>query len=219
MLAWAFLASALLVASAGSSETESGPLHVLDVPYRSQLDGSPYALANCGPTALSMALAFYGIDDSPWDLRVRAMQAQHSWVSDDGGYSDSYGVFIYNLATVAEELGVHADGLWTREGGHLDSLHEWSPTELRREVSTDHPVLVEVAYRALPAHGGSRVPDDHYILVHGTAGADFIYSDPLGFGDGASAEQISQDDLQAAMEASMAPRAGFAVVMPRDVGP
>jgi hypothetical protein len=224
MLAWVLLASALLIASANSSasatsaSTESDTRHVLDVPYRSQLDGSPYALANCGPTALSMALAYYGIDDSPWDLRVRAMQAQHTWVTDEGGYSDSYGVFVYNLATVAEELGVHADGLWTREGGHLDSLHEWSPGDLRREVLADHPVIVEVEYRGLPAHGGSRALDDHYIVVHGTAGADFIYSDPLGLGHGASAEEISEDDLFAAMAGSMAPRAGFAVVVPRDAG-
>ena len=31
-------------------------------PYRSQLDGSPYSLANCGPTVVSMALAAFGID-------------------------------------------------------------------------------------------------------------------------------------------------------------
>ena len=72
--------------------------HVLDVPYRNQLDGSRYALANCGPTALSMSLAYYGVDASPWDLRVRSMRTQHSWVDDEGGYSDDYGVFVYNLA-------------------------------------------------------------------------------------------------------------------------
>src|SRR5205814_9519215 len=38
--------------------------YVLPLPYRSQLDGSPYAGANCGPTALSMVLAYYGIDAS-----------------------------------------------------------------------------------------------------------------------------------------------------------
>src|SRR5689334_7992449 len=103
MLAWALLASALLLGHA------SDP-HVLDVPYRSQLDGSSYALANCGPTALAMALAYYGVDASSWDLRVRSMKAQHSWVSDEGGYSDRYGVFVYNLATVTLEMGMHVDG-------------------------------------------------------------------------------------------------------------
>src|SRR5690348_346441 len=98
---------------------------MLTVPYRSQLDGSSYARANCGPTALSMVLAYYGIDASPWDLRVKSMIAQHSWVDDDGGYSDRYGVFVYNLATAAETFGLCADGLWLREGNHVDRLRAW----------------------------------------------------------------------------------------------
>ena len=81
MLGWALLVGAFLFGGTGDT-------HVLNVPYRNQLDGSPYALANCGPTALSMAFAYYGIDASPWDLRVRSMKVQHSWVTDEGGYSD-----------------------------------------------------------------------------------------------------------------------------------
>ncbi|HEV7665161.1 MAG TPA: C39 family peptidase [Chloroflexota bacterium] len=187
-------------------------VHVLDVPYRSQLDGSGYALANCGPASLSMALAFYGIDASPWDLRVKSMKAQHSWVGDDGGYSDRYGVFVYNLASAAETTDVHASGLWTREGGRVDRLHEWQPTEIRREVQADHPVIVQVGYRALPKHAGSTTLDDHFIVIHGLRGTDFVYSDPLGVGDAGPAETISETDLVGAMGRSSAPRVGFAVV-------
>ena len=50
-----------------------GEGQVLPVPYRSQLDGSAYAQANCGPTALAMVLAYYGIDDSLWSLRVQGL--------------------------------------------------------------------------------------------------------------------------------------------------
>src|SRR5262252_7955275 len=106
MLGWLALAATLLLARGGDE-------HVLDVPYRNQLDGSAYALANCGPTSVSMALLYYGVDASPWDVRVGAMKAQHSWVTDDGGYSGRYGVFIYNPATVVEGRGLHADGLWS----------------------------------------------------------------------------------------------------------
>ena len=113
MLGWLALAITLVLSN-GANE------HVLDVPYRNQLDGSSYALANCGPTSISMALAYYGVDASPWDLRVQAMKAQHSWVTDDGGYSDRYGVFIYNLAAVVEGMGFHADGLWSRDGWRSD---------------------------------------------------------------------------------------------------
>ena len=63
MLAWLLLIGAL-VYPAGPGDS-----HVLDVPYRSQLDGSAYALSNCGPTSLSMVLAYYGIDASPGELR------------------------------------------------------------------------------------------------------------------------------------------------------
>lgn len=207
MLAWALLAAWLF----GVGATDQ---HVLDVPYRSQLDGSPYALANCGPAALSMTLAYYGVDASMWDLRVRAMKAQHSWVDDEGGYSDRYGVFVYNLAQAAEELGVHADGLWTRDGARLDHFHEWQPIELRRELLANHPLIVEVRYSALPAHSASHAPDDHYIVVRGTEGTDFIYSDPLGADVDAADQQISEADLSKAMALADAPRAGFVLIKP-----
>jgi hypothetical protein len=207
MLAWLLLASTFLFA--GTSDS-----HVLDVPYRNQLDGSAYALANCGPTSLAMALAYYGMDASPWELRVRAMKAQHSWITDEGGYSDRYGVFIYNLAAVAQQMGVHADGLWDREGARINQQHRWQASELRREVVRDHPVIVEVEYRLLPAHAGSSALDDHFIIVHGTVGSDFVYSDPLGFADRGPDERISEEDLMAAMAGSAAPRAAFAVVPP-----
>jgi hypothetical protein len=206
-LAWLLLGGAFLLA--GTSDP-----HVFDVPYRNQLDGSSYAQANCGPAALSMALAYYGVDASAGELRVRAMKAQHSWITDDGGYSDEYGVFVYNLAAVAEELGIHANGLWMRDGGRLDHFHAWQSGELRREVMADHPVILQVTYRALPDHGASRSLDDHYIVVHGSAGADFVYSDPLGVGERGSAEVIGEEDLFAAMALASAPRAGFAVVKP-----
>jgi hypothetical protein len=207
MLGWLALVASLLL----SSSTET---HVFDVPYRNQLDGSPYALANCGPTALSMAMAYYGIDATPWDLRVASMQAQRSWITDDGGYSDRYGVFIYNLASVAERLGVHADGLWSRDAARTDHLHVWQPDELRREIAANHPVIVQVEYRALPAHAGSGALDDHYVVLRGTVGSDFVYSDPLGIGGTGPEEQISEADLTAAMSAATASRAAFALVKP-----
>jgi|SRR5579864_5441279 len=207
MLGWLVFAATLLFSGSDAQ-------HVLDVPYRNQLDGSPYALANCGPTSLSMALAYYGIDASAWEVRVRAMQAQHSWWGDPGGYSDRYGVFVYNLASVAESFGVHADGLWARDADRTDHFLQWTPSTLRDEIEANHPVIVQVSYRALPAHSGSQALDDHYLVVHGIIGSDFVYSDPLGIGDSGPDEQISESDLMAAMTAASAPRAGFALVKP-----
>jgi hypothetical protein len=187
--------------------------HVLRVPYRTQLDGSPYAAANCGPTALSMLLAYYDIDASPGDLRIKAMQAQHSWIDDEGGYSDRYGVFVYNLATVAEEFGVHANGLWIRESSHkVDRLREWRVEDVRRQVLVDRPVILEVRYRALPAHLGVRAAADHYIVVHGVNGDGFVYSDPLSRDDEGANLEISADDLERAMSEAEIPNVGFAGV-------
>src|SRR5438876_1238274 len=41
----------------------------IKVPYRSQLDGAPYAAANCGPTATGMVLESFGIKVAPPALR------------------------------------------------------------------------------------------------------------------------------------------------------
>lgn len=204
MLAWLVLVGALV------SSSGPGNVHVLNVPYRSQLDGSAYAFANCGPAALSMVLAYYGIDAPPGELRMRAMQGQQSWLDDEGGYSDDYGVFVYNLASVADEMGLRSTGLWTREGVRVDRLREWQPDDLRQEIQAGHPMIVQVTYRALPNHAGSRALDDHYIVVHGTVGTDFVYSDPLDLHGGPD-EVISESDLAFAMAQASTPRVGFAV--------
>jgi hypothetical protein len=91
-------------------------------------------------------------------------------------------------------------------------LHEWHLAEVRREVQADHPVILQVGYRALPKHAGSTTLDDHFIVIHGIQGMDFVYSDPLGVGDAGPAETISENDLAVAMVRSSSPRVGFAVV-------
>ena len=181
---------------------------LLAVPFRYQLDGSPYAQSNCGPTALAMVLAYYDIDASLWDLRVKAMKAQHSWVDDEGGYSDRYGVFVYNLASVAESFGLRADGLWVREGNRVDRLREWDARDLRREIAAGRPVIVQAHYRLLPTSRDARFLEDHYIVVHGTSGSDFVYSDPVTAGG----LTIGEGDLLKAMAGASSPRVGFALV-------
>jgi len=137
------------------------------------------------------------------------MKAQHSWVDDDGGYSDRYGVFVYNLASVAESYGLLADGLWRNEARHVDVLREWRARDLRRELTSGRPVIVQVLYRALPSASRSGYLDDHYIVIHGLSGDDgFVYSDPL---DGPDLS-ISERGLLRAMEQASTPLTGFALV-------
>jgi hypothetical protein len=199
------LPSLLLALSLFASHPDGQVLHV---PYRSQLDGSAYAQANCGPAALAMVLAYYGIDDSLWSLRVQAMQAQHSWVDDDGGYSDGYGVFVYNLAAVAESQGMRVDGLWLREGNRIDRLRLWRAADLRRQIEAGRPVIVQVRFRLLPGNVSSRYVEDHFIVVQGFVGTDFVYSDPVS----GSELSIGESELLRAMGAADNPYVGFALV-------
>ena len=185
--------------------------HVLAVPYRNQLDGSPYARSNCGPAALAMALAYFDVDVSLWDLRVKAMQAQRSWVDDEGGYSHRYGVFVYVLASVAESMGFETVGLWHTEGRRVERMRQWQPADLRQQVNVGRPVIVQVEYRALPGNAGSSFAEDHYIVVHGQRNDDFVYSDPLGIDAGGPNRVIAESDLRRAMRRASSPDAAFAL--------
>jgi hypothetical protein len=142
------------------------------------------------------------------------MKEQHTWVTDEGGYSDRWGVFVYNLAATAEEFGIHADGIWNYDGARSDSLRQWVPLDLRRELNAGHPVIVEVKYRLLPAHAGATTSSDHYIVLRGTAGDDFVYADPYGNHPDSDEVEISEPDLLHAMSGGMSPFAGFAAVKP-----
>ena len=203
------LVAALLAVAPGPAT--SGPEGtVLEVPYRSQLDGSAYQAANCGPTSVAMALAYFGVDASLWEVRVRAMIQQGSWVSDEGGYSDDYGVFIHHLSDVVEGYGLRTQGLWRREGARLDRLRGWSADDIRRSVAAGQPVVAQVRYGSLPERGGS-YRGDHYVLVHGFRGDAFVYSDPLDRGGGGPGVTIAEGDLLRAMDDASAPRSAFAV--------
>ena len=212
---WAAALAALVVVFVAVEPVKAAePPLSLDLPYRSQLDGSPYAMANCGPTSVAMVLQYYGIRASTWDLRVSAMKAQGSWVTDEGGYSHDYGVFIHHLATVVEREGLRTRGLWRREGFRIDRLNQWTPADLRHAIRDGQPVIVQVRYRSLPGRAGSPFSGDHYMVVHGVSGDGFVYSDPIDRDGGGSARLISADDLDNAMARSSTPRAAFAVYRP-----
>src|SRR5262249_46407019 len=78
----------------------------LNVPYRTQLDGSDYASANCGPTVLGMALEAFGLNLPPPDLRGQVLNSENFDPSDTDA-----GSYIWALADVAHEEGLQAHGL------------------------------------------------------------------------------------------------------------
>src|SRR5581483_10293429 len=160
-------------------------------PYRSQLDGSAYALANCGPTALSMGLASFGIGLTPGQLRAEVQDAQHMW-------GNNVGSLITALASVARDHGLQTPGLTNDDG----SIHQWSLDDLRAELNQKHPVIAQVRYRALP--GRERIPyyGDHYIVLTGVLDDGFLYNDPINV-DGVGWDRvISGARLEQAMDAS-----------------
>jgi len=169
----------------------------ISVPYRTQLDGSDYAGANCGPTVLGMALESFGVNVQPPDVRGQVLDSE----STDPNDTDA-GSFIWALADVAQTHGVQTHGLYEGDG----VLHHWSPDEIRVSLKTGQPVIVQVVYRGLPGRADSAYYGDHYIIITGLLGDNFLYNDPIG---GAEAHEapgydrvMSPTQLRYAMRAS-----------------
>src|SRR5919202_5027838 len=172
------------------ADTAMDIFHVF-APYRSQLDGSPFQEANCGPTAVGMALDTFGVAVPPRQLRAEALDAQRM-------YGNGVGTLITALAQVAQAQGLEAMGLRESSG----ALRQWGLDDIRAHVQQGHPVIVQVRYRSLPGRGGAYYFGDHYILVTGIVGDGFLYNDPIDI-DGIGWDRIiSGATLRTAMNAS-----------------
>jgi hypothetical protein len=159
----------------------------LKVPYRSQLDGSSYAEANCGPTSVAMALSAVGRTESLESLRTAVLQLQ------DMNRCDDCGTFIQHLAKVAEMRGATTYGL----RDDPETFHRWSLDEIRQQLRQERVVIPQVKFHFLPGRTKSPYGGDHYIVLVGLSGNDFIYDDPIdsdgrGYGRLITAEQLQQ---------------------------
>jgi peptidase C39-like protein len=169
----------------------------VNVPYRTQLDGSDYASANCGPTVLGMALESFGMNLPPPEVRGEVLNSENFDPSDTDA-----GSFIWALADVARDNGLQPHGLYDADG----SLHHWTMDEIRASLRSKQPVIVQVVYRGLPGREDSLYYGDHYIIITGLLGDQFLYNDPIG---GREANEVpgydrvmNADQLQHAMHAS-----------------
>jgi hypothetical protein len=161
----------------------------LRVPYRSQLDGSPWAEANCGPTTLSMALEALGMARSSAQLREEVLDAQEIWGDDAGVYMDA-------LAIVAGRHGAQVLDLFQN-----GELRRWSLEDIRRHLREGRPVILQVVYRALPGRQDSEYYGDHYIVITGLMGDGFLYNDAV------DSDGVGYDRVMTAAELSRAMRA------------
>jgi hypothetical protein len=183
----------------------------IHVPYRTQLDGSDFASANCGPTVLGMALESFGMNLTPLEIRGQVLNSEEFDPTDTDA-----GSYIWALAQVAQEHGLKAHGLYESDGS---SLHRWSADEIRDSVRQNHPVIVQVYYRALPGREDSGYYGDHYIIITGLLGEDFLYNDPIGGYEAREAPGydrfMTPAELRRAMRASDTPYAHTAFSLGR----
>jgi hypothetical protein len=176
----------------------------LNVPFRTQLDGSLYAGSNCGPASLGMILEGFNVEKSTYDLRKLSHTYQGTWGSQTG-------TALEHLAHVAEDFGIGTRGLY--DGWRF---RQWSIADLREELRQGHPVMILVKYRLLPGHTGSRATDDHYIVLWDLDGDDFIYNDPaFTRGRDGYARTISASTLEQATRSAIIPRQAVAFLPPK----
>ncbi len=162
----------------------------IPVPYRSQLDGTPWAAANCGPTTLGMGLASLGIHMSSTDLRRQVLNAQGIWGNNVGSLIDA-------LARVASSHGARPIGFF--DGNRIA---KWSSDDVREQLRAGRPVIAQVRFRALPGRAAVRYFNDHYIILTGLSGENFLYNDSID-SDGPGADRLmTAAQLEAAMNAS-----------------
>jgi hypothetical protein len=177
----------------------------LGVPFRTQIDASPYAQVNCGPASLAMVLAAYGLDASPDDIRDYV-----NYLS--GNYSLDSGTSLDTLSSVARVAGLVPLDLYNGNG-----YRPWSAEMVYQHLLQGHPVITQVKYRALPGHASSLSEFDHYIVIAGLYKGDFIYNDAAYGSEVGYGLLISPEQLEVAWQASMMPR--YAVAIGSPAGP
>ena len=170
----------------------------LDVPYRTQLDGSLSALSNCGPASVGMVLEAFGVWVPTAGTRALALRQM--------GISSSFsGTTLESLRSVVEAHGLV--GLELHDSGRY---RRWTLDDVRRHVRAGQPVIPQLRYRMMPGRGWTWTSTDHYVVISGVVGDDFIIDDPIPEG-GKGERLISAADLDRAWRSSDFPYAGFAI--------
>jgi hypothetical protein len=198
-----WLALALLWGPVGTSvaaaqAAQDGP-YVLDVPYVSQEDGTPYGAVNCGPASVAMLLRALGVDVSVEDARAALSRAQ-------GGRGDYGGAGLETLATALTGYGLRHSGLLP--GGRAAP---WTPEAVREALRDGRPMIAQVRERLLPGRGAGAGGADHYVVLVGLDGDDVAYHDPALPAPGEAPRSAPMGAMMAAMAASSRPFTAVAV--------
>ncbi|MBI4214346.1 MAG: C39 family peptidase [Chloroflexi bacterium] len=176
----------------------SGTFH-LGVPFRTQKDRDRFEGSNCGPAALAMVLAGFGMPQTNSDLRWRSHTYQ-------GTVGRRGGTALQFLAMAAADFGIEPRGLYDGPG-----FRRWTVEQIRAELEAGRPVVPLVKYRLLPGREGSILRFDHYVVIYGVDGERFLYHDPAyaEASDGA-ARWMTSSQLRTAMSAAVVPNQAVA---------
>jgi hypothetical protein len=180
--------------TAGAARWLDDKLLWLGVPARTQYDGSAYAATNCGPAALGMILEAYGEKIATPELRDWVNELADSYAYDDGTALD-------HLATVARRANLEPIGLYDQRG-----YRPWTVDDVRAAVRQGYPVIALAVYRLLPWSGGIGGNLNHYVVISGLRGDDFLYNDSSFGGKGGRGLVITADQLETAWLTADVPR-------------
>lgn len=186
----------VLAAGIESPAVIRAPVFALEVPFRTQKDGSRWQSSNCGPAGLGMVLDAYGaVGQATDDLRFRSHTYQ-------GTVGMRTGTALQHLAHVAEDFGIPTAGLYDAAGG----FNNWSMDDIRGQLRLGRPVMALVRLYLLPGYDGMAARWGHYILLTGMADNGFFYNDPLQPNPSTGAGRvIAAEQLERAMQHSLVP--------------
>lgn len=160
----------------------------LGVPHRSQFDGTFYAETNCGPASLGMILEAYGLRYATDAIRGEVNRFQ-------GDSNPDSGTSLGAVALVAQRAGLYPVGLQRR----------WSIDDVRAHLTAGRPIITLVRFADLPGNSGSDLATNHYIVLTGLSGEQFIYNDSAYVQGAGRGLLIPADVLKRAWDNSVIP--------------
>jgi hypothetical protein len=125
-----------------------------------------------------------------------------------GIYDPFGGTTLESLRAVAEAYGLQ--GLDLHENGRYK---KWTLDDVRTHLRAGHPVIPQLRYRMMPGREWVWVGYDHYVVITGMVGDDFVINDPIGI-NGHGERVISGQQLLRAWMNSDFPGAAVAIARP-----
>jgi hypothetical protein len=148
-----------------------------------------------------MVLGAFGVDVDP-----PAVREYVNFLS--GNLDPDSGTSLDHIARVAREAGLLTLDLYGGRG-----YRAWDLDLVRHHISQGHPVITLARYQSLPGNGRSMADTDHYVVITGLSGDDFIYNDAAFAYNTGYGLLISGEDLERAWSFSSNPRHGVAIAL------